>query len=135
MIRAVIHSIKALTTTWKRPSVRMYSGIDKNCTIGLMIALTRPKITATTKMMPTLCKRRVAAHEGQAVDELGDDPQRKPSQCGANQKRAHVERSCHRTSPDVAIQPNWLQGSRIRSSSEHRSAARSTRRFFPAPPR
>ena len=24
------------------------------CTIGLMTALTRPKITATTKMMPTL---------------------------------------------------------------------------------
>ncbi len=25
------------------------------CTIGLMIALTNPKITATTKMIPTLC--------------------------------------------------------------------------------
>ncbi len=33
----------------------MYSGIDKNCTIGLMKAFTRPKITATTKMMPILC--------------------------------------------------------------------------------
>jgi hypothetical protein len=29
VIRAVIHSISALTTTWNRPSVRMYSGIDK----------------------------------------------------------------------------------------------------------
>src|SRR5271163_648996 len=47
--------MNALTTTWKRPRVRMYSGIDKNCTTGLMIALTKPKITATTKMMPTLC--------------------------------------------------------------------------------
>ena len=33
----------------------MYSGIDRNCTIGLTNALTRPKITATTKMMPTRC--------------------------------------------------------------------------------
>src|ERR1700739_2193949 len=42
-------------TMWIRPRVRMYSGIDRICTIGLMNALTRPKITATAKMMPTLC--------------------------------------------------------------------------------
>ena len=41
----------------------MYSGIDSICTIGLMKALTRPKITATTKMMPTRLQRRVAADE------------------------------------------------------------------------
>ncbi len=34
----------------------MYSGIEINCTIGLMIALTSPKITATTKMIPILCR-------------------------------------------------------------------------------
>src|SRR3982074_1810791 len=41
-------------TTWIKPSVRMYSGIEMICTIGLMIALTSPNITATTKMMPAL---------------------------------------------------------------------------------
>lgn len=55
VIHAVSHSIDALTTTWKRPRVRMYNGIDKICTMGLMNALTRPKITATTKMMATRC--------------------------------------------------------------------------------
>ena len=52
VIQAVIHSISALTTIWNRPIVRMYSGIDKIWTIGLMNALTRPKITPTTKMIP-----------------------------------------------------------------------------------
>src|SRR3954468_4077125 len=48
--------MNALMTMWKRPSVRMYSGIEIICTIGLMTALTRPKITATTKMMATLAR-------------------------------------------------------------------------------
>ncbi|CNP51127.1 Uncharacterised protein [Mycobacterium tuberculosis] len=33
----------------------MYNGIEKNCTIGLMNALTTPNSTATRKMMPILC--------------------------------------------------------------------------------
>ena len=55
VIHAVIHNMKALITTWNRPSVRMYSGIDSSWTIGLMNALTNPKINATTAMMPTRC--------------------------------------------------------------------------------
>src|SRR6516164_7680460 len=38
----------------------------------------------------------VAAYEAHPVDEERDQPQRKPGQCGAKQKRAHVNRSCHR---------------------------------------
>src|SRR5690242_4612393 len=41
---------------WNRPSVRMYSGIEMIWTIGLMIAFTSPKITATTRMIPTRCR-------------------------------------------------------------------------------
>ena len=55
VIHDVIHSINALMTMWISPSVRMYSGIEMSCTTGLMMALTRPKISATTKMMPTRC--------------------------------------------------------------------------------
>jgi len=40
-----------------------------------MKALTRPKITATTKMMPTRCRRVVAADEAEPMDEVGDHPQ------------------------------------------------------------
>ena len=56
VIRAVIHNIRALMTMWISPRVRMYSGIEMSWTIGLMMALTSPKITATTKMIPTLCR-------------------------------------------------------------------------------
>ena len=45
VIHDVIHSINALMTMWTSPSVRMYSGIATNCTIGLMNALTTPKIS------------------------------------------------------------------------------------------
>ena len=71
VIHEVIHSISALMTMWIRPSVRMYSGIEMICTIGLMNALTRPKITATTKMMPTLCQRGVAADETRSRERAG----------------------------------------------------------------
>lgn len=74
VIHAVSHSIDALTTTWKRPRVRMYNGIDKICTMGLMNALTRPKITATTKMMATPLQRCVAARKPHARDEKSHHP-------------------------------------------------------------
>ena len=73
----------------------MYSGIDRNCTIGLTNALTRPNITATTKMMPTRCNVVLTADKTEPMDELGDNPQCKSGQCGAQQKGAHVARSCH----------------------------------------
>lgn len=71
---AVSHSIDALTTTWKRPRVRMYNGIDKICTMGLMNALTRPKITATTKMMATRCSVVSPPRKPHARDEKSHHP-------------------------------------------------------------
>ena len=82
--------MNALTTMWKRPRVRMYNGIDRNCTIGLTNALTSPNITATTKMMPTLCGVVLPPTKRIPMGEPGDNPQCKSGQCGAQQKGAHV---------------------------------------------
>lgn len=55
---SVIHdvsiSISALTTSVNRPSVRMYSGIDRSATIGLTMALTMPNTSAMSRITPIL---------------------------------------------------------------------------------
>ena len=96
VIHEVIHNISALITMWIRPSVRMYSGIEMICTIGLMIALTNPKITATTKMIPTFCRVVSPPTNVDAGNDQGNYPQSESGHCCAQQKCHHAADDANR---------------------------------------
>jgi len=54
VIQPVNISMRALMTKVKRPKVMMVRGHERNCTIGFIKALTKPKTAATRSKPPKL---------------------------------------------------------------------------------